>query len=76
MVENRANLFTHDDKQYLVTVCYKSNFWELCQLIDTKSSAVIKKLKSHLARYSIPKQLVVDNGPQFTSSEFKSFTKK
>ena len=71
-----ADLFTHDDKQYLVTVCYKSNFWELYQLIETKSSAMSKKLKSHLARYSIPKQSVTDNGPQFTSSEFKSFAKK
>ena len=55
-----ADLFTHHDKQYLVTLCYKTNFWELYQLLDTKSSAVIKKLKSHLARYSIPKQLVTD----------------
>ena len=38
-----ADLFTHHDKQYLVTVCCKLNFWELYQLIDTKSSAVIKK---------------------------------
>ena len=71
-----ADLFTHNDKQYLVTVCCKSNFWELYQLIDTKSSAVIKKFLSRLARYSIPKQLVTDNGRQFTSSEFKSFKKK
>ena len=71
-----ADLFTYHDKEYLVTVCYKSNFWELDPLTNTKSSTVIKKLKSHLARYGIPRQLVTDNGPQFTSSEFKSFTKK
>lgn len=28
-----------------------------------------------MARYSIPEQLVTDNGPQLTSSKFKSFTK-
>ena len=71
-----ADLFTYHDKEYLVTVCYKSNFSELDPLTNTKSSTVIKKLKSHLARYGIPRQLVTDNGPQFTSSEFKSFTKK
>ena len=38
-----ADLFTHHDKEYLVTVCYKSNFWELDRLIDIKSSTVIKK---------------------------------
>ena len=71
-----ADLFTHHDKEYLVTVCYKPNFWELDRLLDTKSSTVIKKVKSHLVRYGIPKQLVTDNGPQLTFSEFKSFTKK
>ena len=70
-----ADLFTYNDKEYLVTVCYKSNFWELDPLTDTKSSTVIKRLKSHLARYGIPRQLVRDNGPQFTSREFRSFTK-
>ena len=50
-----ADLFTYHDKEYLVTVCYKSDF--------TKPSTVIKKLKSHLARYGIPRQLVTDNGP-------------
>ena len=40
-----ADLFTHHDKEYLVTVCYKSNFWELDRLIDIKSSTVIKKVE-------------------------------
>ena len=53
-------------------MCYKSNIWELDRLTDPKSSCVIKKLKSHMARYG----MVTDNGPQFTSAEFKSFTKK
>ena len=70
-----ADLFTYRDKEYLITVCYKSNFWELDLLYDTKSSTVIKKLKAHLARYGVPKQLVSDNGPQFVSKEFHKFTK-
>ena len=40
-----ADLFTHHDKEYLVTVCYKSDFWELDRLIDIKSSTVIKKVE-------------------------------
>ena len=70
-----ADLFTYKGKEYLITVCYKSNFWELDRLNDTKSSTVVKKLKAHLARYGIPKQLVSDNGPQFVSNEFEKFTK-
>ena len=63
-------------KDFLITVCYKSNFWELDRLSDTKSTTVIKKLKADLARYGIPRQLVSDNGPRFASSEFSTFTKR
>ena len=62
-----ADLFTYRDKEYLITVCYKSNFWGLDLLYDTKSSTVIKKRKDHLARYGVPNQLVSGNGPQFVS---------
>ena len=70
-----CDLLTCRSKDYLITVCYKSKFWELDRLNDTKSTTVIKKLKAHLARYGIPRQLVSDNGPQFVSSEFSTFTK-
>ena len=70
-----CDLLSCRGKDYLITVCYKSNFWELDRLNDTKSTTVIKKLKAHLARYGIPRQLVSDNGPQFVSSEFSTFTK-
>nr|XP_058940983.1 uncharacterized protein K02A2.6-like [Pocillopora verrucosa] len=69
-----TDLFTFKNKEYLVTVCYRSNFWEVDRLYNTKSSTVIKKLKAHLARHGIPKQLVTDNGPQFVSDEFRKFT--
>ena len=40
---------------------------------STTSGRTIGVLREMFARYSIPKQLVSDNGPQFTSSEFESF---
>ena len=40
-----ADLFTHHHKEYLGTVSYKPNIWELDRLIDTKSSTVIKELE-------------------------------
>ena len=69
-----ADQFTFKNKEYLATVCYRSNFWEIDHLYNTKSSTVIKKLTAHLARYGIPKQLVTNNGPRFVSDEFRKFT--
>ena len=53
---------------------YYSNFWEINKLpTDTKATTVIAKLKDHFAHYSIPDQVVKDNGPQFKSQEFANF---
>lgn len=71
-----CDLFTIDNKDYMVTVCYYSNFWELDRLYDTTSKSVITKLKAHFARYGIPEEFMSDNGPQFSSSCFKKFASK
>ena len=65
-----------DGKDYLCTVDYYSNFWEIDYLSTVTSQVVIKKLKSHFARYGIPDQVVSDNGPQFSSAEFAKFANK
>lgn len=69
-----TDLFTFDDKNYLITVDYYSNFWEVDYLPDTKSSTVIRKLKAHFARQGVPFTLFSDNGPQYTSQEFRRFS--
>jgi hypothetical protein len=68
-----TDLFMLDDNDYLVTVDYYSNFWEVDKLEDTKSKTVVRKLKAHFARYGIPDQVVSDNGPQYSSDEFAQF---
>jgi hypothetical protein len=67
------DLFTFDDKQYMVTVDYYSNFIEVDWLPDTKSKTVIYKLKAQFARYGIPDIVMSDNGPQYASEDFKKF---
>ena len=68
-----VDICTFDNKDYLITVDYFSNFWEIDQLRDTKASTCVRKLKSHFARNGIPDVVISDNGPQFTSLEFTQF---
>jgi len=68
-----VDLFSWGGEEFLVTVCYFSNFIEVDELKTTSSSEVIKKLKAHFARNGSPETCVTDNAPQFTSSEFKNF---
>ena len=71
-----SDLFQFDGKDYLITVDYFSDFFEVDKLDKTTSKAVIKKLKSHFSRNGIPNELVTDNGPQYDSDEFKTFAKE
>ena len=69
-----CDIFTVDNQDYLVTVGYFSNFWDVDHLSLSTSKTVIKKLKAHFARYGIPYMLVSDNEPQFSSDEFAEFS--
>ena len=62
-----------ESQNYLVIVDYYSGFFELDYLTSTKSTSVITRLKSQFARHGIPDELISDNGPQFSSSEFANF---
>lgn len=69
-----TDLFSFHNKDYLITVDYYSNIWEVDYLPDTKSNTVIKKLKAHFARQGIPDIVISDNGPQYASLEFQHFS--
>lgn len=69
-----TDIFTFNNKEYLVTVDYFSNFWEVDYLPDTRSTTVIHKLKAHFARHGVPDVVFSDNGPQYSSQEFKRFS--
>ena len=71
-----ADLFQHAGNDYLSTVDYLTNFWEVDNLShDTSTVAVINKLRQHFARYVAPIELVTDNGPQFASAQFEAFAR-
>ena len=64
-----VDLFRSPDSedQYLITVDDYSNF-EIDRLEDTRSAAVISKLKQHFARHEIPDKVISDNGPHLSPS--------
>ena len=69
-----SDLFSHAGKNYLIAVDYYSNFSEVIQLKSTSAENVIVALKSIFARHGIPLDLVTDNGPQYSSYQFKEFS--
>ena len=60
---------------FLVVIDAHSKWPEVVQMASTASTATIRALGSIFSRYVFPAQLVSDNGPQLTSSEFKIFLK-
>ena len=70
-----ADLFEHEEQQYLVLSDYYSNYFEMTKLSKITASNVVRACKEHFARHGIPDVLVGDAGTQFTSEEFLQFSK-
>lgn len=68
-----VDIFTYQNQDYLVTVDYFSDFFELDILTDTSAMTVIDCLKQQFARHGIPDTVISDNGPQFKSADFHTF---
>ncbi|XP_030855818.1 uncharacterized protein K02A2.6-like [Strongylocentrotus purpuratus] len=71
-----VDLFTLNNREYMVIVDYYSQFFEVCTMTSTSSKAVINHMKAVFARHGTPCELMSDNGPQFASQEFQSFAKE
>ena len=71
-----TDIFTIKGQNYLVTVDFFSQFFEIDFLPETTSEAVVTKMKYRFARRGIPDVVVSDNAPQYASQHFRSFAKK
>ena len=74
---NRIHIdFAQKDKQdFLVIVDAHSKWPEIIMMNSTTTSATIRVLRDLFSKYGIPNQVVSDNGPQFSSEEFRHFLK-
>ena len=71
-----ADLFELKGKHYLLTIDYYSKWPEVEKLDNLTSGNVICYLKKQFSRFGYIDELVTDNGPQFSSEEFKNFAKE
>ena len=62
-------------KTFFIVIDAHSKWPEVIEMSSTTSTQTIEALRKLFASYGFPEQLVSDNGPQFTSEEFKSFMK-
>ena len=69
------DLFVLGKENYLVTVDFYSDYFELDLLKDTTAETVINATKSHFARHGIA-DMVTDNGPQYSSEQFATFSRE
>lgn len=62
------------NRQMILVLVDASTKWpEVIPVSSTTSASTIEELRSIFARFGLPVELVSDNGPQFTSSEFQEF---
>lgn len=71
-----VDIMAFEGQDYLVTVDFYSNFFEVDKLPTSTSGMVIQKLRPHFARYGIPQHVMTDGGPQFSSKEFARFAER
>ncbi|XP_063233061.1 uncharacterized protein K02A2.6-like [Bacillus rossius redtenbacheri] len=68
------DIFHFQGKDYLLLVDTYSKYPEFSHLPNLSSTQVIAHCKAVMARHGIPEILYSDNGPQFSSREFKDFS--
>ena len=70
-----TDLFETKNSKYLLLVDYYSTFPVLHKLGSTTSKVLVQEMKAVFAELGAPNIIVSDGGPQYTSVQFKDFTK-
>ena len=71
-----TNLFEIFTKSYLIVVDYTLNFFDISKIPDKRSSTVVHHMKQIFSRYGIPKEVILDNSPEFIGNAYKKVSKK
>ena len=68
-----TDLFEFKGTTYLLLVDYYLRYIEVVKLSTTTARGVVLAMKPIFARHGIPNVIISDNGPQYTSQEFRDF---
>ena len=69
------DFFFKEGKIMLIVIDAHSKWIAVCPMTNTDAEHTIEELRILMAEYSLPEEVVSDNGPQFTSELFKEFLK-
>ncbi|OWF38171.1 Uncharacterized protein K02A2.6 [Mizuhopecten yessoensis] len=64
------------DEMYMIVADAHSKWLDVIRMSSTTTTSSINALRYLFASYGLPKELVSDNGPQFTAAEFTTFLKE
>ena len=70
------DFFEFNSCNYLMIADYYSRFPVIRRVRSTTTTATVDTLKQVFSEYGVPKLVMSDNGPQFGSKEFASFSKQ
>ena len=71
-----TDVFTWQNRDYLLVVDYFTRFVEVAYLANTNSETVVTHLKSMCSRHGIPEIIFSDNASYYTSQTFKTFLRE
>lgn len=68
-----TDIFKSNGHEYILLVDSYSGYFDFCRLRHQSSKEVIKILKKWFCIFGIPEKLESDNGPQYSSQDFRRF---
>lgn len=69
-----TDLFEWKSANHLLIVDYYSRWIEIAKLEGTYAQCIVTHTKSIFARHGLPETVVSDNGPQYSSEAYSTFT--
>lgn len=68
-----SDIFHYEGDNYILSVDYYSKYIEVTKQTDMSCTSTVKALKEHLTCQGIHEKLTTDNGPHYSSHEFRVF---